>query len=569
MKLLIPSHTKRVQQFKEVDKQLFQHYDVESQLDGMHSPKVQLKSGGYIVINPTEALVSIDVNSGRATRGRNIEETALKTNLESSDEIARQLKLRDLAGLIVIDFIDMEDGRNQSKVERRLKDVMSSDRARIQIGRISPFGLLELSRQRLRPSLIETSSEPCPHCEGTGIRRSTESAALHLLRAIEDEGMQHKSREITVSIPTAVALYILNHQRIVLADVESKYQFSVTLETDDTLIPPDFRIERIKGDSRRDANTKADTAESEKAADEGGKRRRRRRGRRRGCDEEGIEATGEVSEKAGDAKATDEDTTAVEVSRENSESTEEKTPGRGKRRRRGRRGGRRRGRSRVGEQLPAETTDQLVKTVAGESAHRTPEDALPMGGPKSSPLLAPPAGEDADHISKPDAGDEAAAKKQPKRRQKTKSVATEDEIAKPTAQKPAKRARTRKTEKPDPAEKEIVLEAEVTKSGESAAIETAKPAPKKTPRQPRRKVAPKKEPVADTKSDVVIPAGESLNAPPPPGPPPPVPVEPAVAASPNPGSGKTDVIKVGAGSSQDQPSGKTPPRKGWWSRASE
>ena len=165
MKLLIPSHTKRVQQFKEVDKQLFQYYEVESQLDGMHSPKVQLKSGGYIVINPTEALVSIDVNSGRATRGRNIEETALKTNLESSDEIARQLKLRDLAGLIVIDFIDMEDSRNQSKVEHRLKDAMRPDRARIQIGRISPFGLLELSRQRLRPnrdsSPVRESSRSC------------------------------------------------------------------------------------------------------------------------------------------------------------------------------------------------------------------------------------------------------------------------------------------------------------------------------------------------------------------------------------------------------------------------
>ncbi len=569
MKLLIPSHTKRVQQFKEVDKQLFQYYEVESQLDGMHSPKVQLKSGGYIVINPTEALVSIDVNSGRATRGRNIEETALKTNLESSDEIARQLKLRDLAGLIVIDFIDMEDSRNQSKVERRLKDAMRSDRARIQIGRISPFGLLELSRQRLRPSLIETSSEPCPHCEGTGIRRSTESAALHLLRAIEDEGMQHRSREITVSIPTAVALSILNHQRLVLADVESQYQFSVMLETEDTLIPPDFRIERIKGDSRQDTNTKADTAESEKADDEGGKRRRRRRGRRRGREEEGIEATGEASEKAGDAKATDEETTAAEASRKNSESTEEKTPGRGKRRRRGRRGGRRRGRGRAGEQIPAGTTDEPVKTAAGESANSTPEDAPPMGEPKSSSLSAPPAGEDADPISKPDAGDEAAAKKQPKRRQKAKSVATEDEIAKPTAQKPARRARTRKTEKPDPAEKEIVLEAEVNKAGESAAIEPAKPTPKKTPHQPRRKAASKKEPAVDTKSDVVIPAGESLKAPPPPGPPPPVPVEPAVAASPNPGSGKTDVIKVGAGSSQDQPSGKTPPRKGWWSRASE
>ena len=191
MKLLIPSHTKRVQPYKETNKQLFQHYHVESQLDSMHSPVVQLKSGGYIVINPTEALVSIDVNSGRATRGRNIEETAQKTNLEASDEIARQLRLRDLSGLIVIDFIDMEESRNKSKVERRLKDVMRSDRARIQTGRISPFGLLEMSRQRMRPSLIETSSDPCPYCEGTGTRRSADSATLHLLRAIEAHQERH------------------------------------------------------------------------------------------------------------------------------------------------------------------------------------------------------------------------------------------------------------------------------------------------------------------------------------------------------------------------------------------
>ena len=569
MKQLIPSHTKRVQRFKEIDKQLFQYYEVEGQLDGMHSPEVQLKSGGYIVINPTEALVSIDVNSGRATRGRNIEETALKTNLEASDEIARQLKLRDLAGLIVIDFIDMEDSLNQTKVERRLKDVMSSDRARIQIGRISPFGLLELSRQRLRLSLIETSSEPCPHCDGTGIRRSTESAALHLLRAIEDEGMQHRSREITVSIPTAVALYIFNHQRTVLVDIESKYQFSVTLETDDTLIPPNFRIERIKGDSRRDTHNKANTAESEKAVDEGGKRRRRRRGRRRGRDEEGIEATSKATEKAGDVKATDEDTTAVDASRENSESTKERAPGRGKRRQRGRRGGQRHGRSRAGGQLPAKSAGDPVKAVVVESANGTPEDARPMGGPESSPQLAPPAGEDADRIPKPDASDEAAAKKQPKRHQRTKSVATEDEIAKTTAQKPVKRAYTRKTKKTDPAEKEIVLGAEVTESGETAVVEKAKPTPRKTPRQPRRRPASKKKIAAVTKSDVIFPVGESSIAPPPPGPPSPVPVELAVTASPNHGSGKIKVIKVGAGSSQDQPSGKTPPRKGWWSRASE
>ncbi|MGZ8996040.1 MAG: Rne/Rng family ribonuclease, partial [Rhodospirillales bacterium] len=178
MKLFIPSHAKRVKLHDDTERPLFNLYQVESQLDAMHLPSVPLKSGGYIVINPTEALVSIDVNSGRATRERHIEETALRTNLEAADEIARQLRLRDLAGLIVIDFIDMENSRNQSQVERRTKDALKTDRARIQVGRISPFGLLELSRQRLRPSLLETSFEPCPYCGGMGVCRTTESTVL-------------------------------------------------------------------------------------------------------------------------------------------------------------------------------------------------------------------------------------------------------------------------------------------------------------------------------------------------------------------------------------------------------
>ncbi|MCK6451407.1 MAG: ribonuclease E/G, partial [Alphaproteobacteria bacterium] len=188
MKMLMPSHAKRVQPYREPIP-LFHRFQIESQIDAMHSPVVQLRSGGYVVINPTEALVAIDVNSGRATRERFIEETALRTNLEAAEEIARQLRLRDLGGLVVIDFIDMEDNRNNHAVERRLKEALRFDRARIQVGRISPFGLLELSRQRLRPSITETSTMPCPHCGGTGLIRSTESAALHVLRAIEEEGI--------------------------------------------------------------------------------------------------------------------------------------------------------------------------------------------------------------------------------------------------------------------------------------------------------------------------------------------------------------------------------------------
>ena len=213
MKMLMPSHAKRVQPYRDPQIGLFHRFQVESQIDAIHSPIVQLRSGGYVVINQTEALVAIDVNSGRSTRERNIEETAVRTNLEAAEEIARQLRLRDLAGLIVIDFIDMEEHRNQLAVERRLKEALKNDRARIQVGRISAFGLLEMSRQRLRPSLVETSTQPCPHCGGTGFIRSTELTALYVLRSIEEEGMRRRSAEICVYVPTTVALYILNQKR--------------------------------------------------------------------------------------------------------------------------------------------------------------------------------------------------------------------------------------------------------------------------------------------------------------------------------------------------------------------
>jgi ribonuclease E len=318
MKMLMPSHAKRVQRYRDGSVPLFQRYQVESQLDAMHSPVVPLRSGGSIVISPTEALVAIDVNSGRATRERHIEETALKTNLEAADEIGRQLRLRDLAGLIVIDFIDMEEHRHNQQVERRLKEVMRADRARIQIGRISPFGLLELSRQRLRPSLVEASSSTCPHCGGTGHIRSTESTALHVLRAIEEEGSRRRASEILVYVPTSVAMYILNQKRGTLTDIERRHALTVLLQQDDALVPPAHRVERTKARAAdappvpatspaptfvEDADDDAATAEAEpdaeaaevdertppRAAQRGGeagedrngrRRRRRRRGRR-------------------------------------------------------------------------------------------------------------------------------------------------------------------------------------------------------------------------------------------------------------------------------------------------
>ncbi|MDE2228935.1 MAG: Rne/Rng family ribonuclease [Alphaproteobacteria bacterium] len=246
MQMLMPDHARRVKLYRDPNVPLFQRYPIEGQLDAIHSPTVQLKSGGYVVINPTEALVSIDVNSGRSTRERNIEETATKTNLEAADEIARQLRLRDLAGLIVIDFIDMEVSRNQHAVERRLKEAMRQDRARIQIGRISPFGLLELSRQRLRPSLLETSTQPCPYCGGTGHIRSTESTALHVLRAIEEEGVRRRSGEISVAVPEPVALYMLNQKRATLQQIEARCGMHVFIKTDSALIPPQYKLERLR-----------------------------------------------------------------------------------------------------------------------------------------------------------------------------------------------------------------------------------------------------------------------------------------------------------------------------------
>ena len=245
MRMLMPTHARKVQLWRD-PQPLFVKAQVEAQLDAMLSPTVQLRSGGYLVINQTEALVAIDVNSGRSTRERGIEETALKTNMEAAEEAARQLRLRDLAGLIVIDFIDMENRRNIAAVEKRLKDALKNDRARIQVGSISHFGLMEMSRQRLRPSLAETSLVMCPHCAGTGQVRSIESAALHVLRGIEEEGAKRRAAEVVVHVAGAIALYVLNHKRVRLAEIEARYGMHVSFAADDTLLPPTMRIERLR-----------------------------------------------------------------------------------------------------------------------------------------------------------------------------------------------------------------------------------------------------------------------------------------------------------------------------------
>ncbi len=428
MKLLIPSHAKKVQRYTEDNIPLMQRHGVEGQLDAIHSPEVHMKSGGYIVINPTEALVSIDVNSGKSTKERNIEETALKTNLEAADEIARQLKLRDLAGLIVIDFIDMEVSRNQTRVERQIKDAMRSDRARIQIGRISPFGLLELSRQRLRPSLIETSSEPCPYCEGTGTRRSTDSTALHMLRVIEEECMRRKASSHTVFVPTAVALYLLNYKRAAMADIEARYETSIFLENDDTLIPPAHRLESSEDlkmlepakkpvTNRKPADREDSIDDQESNPEDGKRRRRRRRGKRKRND--GAENGDTATEETVTSEASD--TEEASSTPQDVKSEDEDIPS--KRRRRGRRGGRRRGRK-----------DEDTTIVESRGEEDATEPQL-LEAPEEKELLMPPSADAGDAIALPDESSETPTDvvekpvKPKRRRRKAKSdIKTEETV---------------------------------------------------------------------------------------------------------------------------------------------
>ena len=249
MRMIMPSHAKQVKRYED-STPLFARHQVESYLGGMFNPTVQLKSGGYIVIGVTEAMVAIDINSGRATKEGSIEETALKTNLEAAEEIARQLRLRDLAGLIVIDFIDMEERRNNLAVEKRLKDKLKTDRARIQIGRISGFGLLEMSRQRLRPGMLESTTQPCPHCHGTGLIRSDDSMALQILRALEEEGTRKRSKEVLLKAPIGIVNFLINQKREHIALIEARYAMSVRIEADPSLISPDYAIEKFKTATR-------------------------------------------------------------------------------------------------------------------------------------------------------------------------------------------------------------------------------------------------------------------------------------------------------------------------------
>ena len=285
MKMLVPSHAKKVKEYKDEKVPLFHRYNVEKQISEIGEISVTLKSGGYLVINPTEAMVSIDVNSGKATKERHIEGTALKTNLEAAEEVARQLRLRDLGGLVVIDFIDMEERRNNRKVENKLRDALSSDRARIQVGRISSFGLLELSRQRLNPSLTEAQFDTCPHCEGSGVIKTLDFAAISAMRALEEEGIKGKISELSLNVPNKVAVYILNNKRQMLVEIEERYNFRVHIRVDDSLKASQFRLDTISSRS----NKKSDDGEAEekitsanKQGDQEGNQDKPKKGRRRG-----------------------------------------------------------------------------------------------------------------------------------------------------------------------------------------------------------------------------------------------------------------------------------------------
>jgi ribonuclease E len=362
MKLLMPSHVRRVKLHSETTP-LFQRHGVEDQLSAMYQPIVQLKSGGYLVINPTEALVSIDINSGRSTREHNIEQTAYNTNLEAAQEIARQLRLRDMAGLIVIDFIDMEQSSHVRKVEKAMKEALKNDRARIQVGRISSFGLMEMSRQRLRTGVLEASTKPCPHCEGTGLMRTAASAGLSALRILEDEAARGRGERITLRAGKEAAIYVLNKKRSELADIEQRYGVMIEVVIDESfegarmtvessgprpVASPRAQVAIVEEEEVEEEAIEAEEeeeeeeeAEAREAAAEGERQGRRRRRRRRGGRGRGRREGGEVTE-AGEAVGEEaaEEPVAAEAAEAPAEAAveEPREGGRRRRRRRGRGG---------------------------------------------------------------------------------------------------------------------------------------------------------------------------------------------------------------------------------------
>ena len=469
MKMLMPSNVRSVKQYRD-GQPLFSRMGVESQLDAMFSPTVTLRSGGYIVINQTEALVSIDVNSGRSTREHHIEDTALKTNLEAAEEVARQLRLRDLAGLIVIDFIDMDEKRNNRSVERKLSDCLRQDRARIQVGRISHFGLLEMSRQRIRASVLESSTEPCPHCGGTGHVRSVSSVALQLLRGLEETLMKGPTHNLTVRTRTDVALYVLNHKRGHLRDLESGFKVTLAVIADGTISgQQSYVIDRgeavhtleaakailaaqlaaspavvedtydyeedetfeAEAEFEGDEETEGAEAQSADAAavaegEDGPRRKRRRRRRGRGEGREGAAPSDQNAAlgSAAPADVTGDDSEEGDHEQEDQngeQRADQNGAGERRPRRRGRRGGRRRrGGNEAGSTEAGLPSEGIVSTIAddfgplpeSESAEAVADLSAPAEPVREEhPAPAPQAEPVSHHISTPEDGEAAPRKR--------------------------------------------------------------------------------------------------------------------------------------------------------------
>jgi ribonuclease E len=430
MKLLMPSHARKVKQHKGTQA-LFRESGIEDQLAAMFNPVVHLPSGGYLVINQTEALVAVDVNSGKSTSEYSIEKTAVNTNLEAAEEVARQMRLRDLAGLLVIDFIDMDENRNNRAVEKRLKEALKSDRARIQVGRISPFGLLEMSRQRIRSGVVDSSSNTCKHCQGTGMVRSVESRALHVLRQIGEVAQNAQGGALTLGLPTDVALYLLNQKRSALRDLEAAHNLDLVINVDDHLMAMEMTLQ-INEDG--EVKTLRMDAANEAKPPHRGNRNRRDRDRDRKRDRDNHDRNNN------DRDAQDGDTLSGDDNQTDSASGDRQQTGdaeadgeepRGRRRRRGRRGGRNRRRSDAPE-ASQENGEEVSSEVAEMEMSDLPADTLANSSDLETDQTeadAPKIAEEA--VAEPVAGDAATSDdkaKKPRRGRRKKAEAAPDEV---------------------------------------------------------------------------------------------------------------------------------------------
>ncbi|MCK0121483.1 ribonuclease E/G [Loktanella sp. F6476L] len=550
MKMIMPSHAKNVKHYGE-QLPLYARYQVETYLGGMFNPTVQLPSGGYIVIGITEALVAIDVNSGRATKEGSIEQTALKTNLEAADEVARQLRLRDLAGLIVIDFIDMDERRNNIAVEKRMKDKLKTDRARIQVGRISGFGLMEMSRQRLRPGMLEATTQMCSHCHGTGLLRSDDNVSLSILRALEEEGTRGRSKEVLVRAPIAIANFLMNGKREHIGDIEARHGMSVRIECDMSLTSPDFAIEKFKT-ATRVVPEAAPVVGSSVIMD----------------DDDDLELLG----------MTDEDETEVTAEAETEASTEDQ-PKRKRRRRRRRRGGGGNADGQNGETQNAE--GQTEGAIDGESK---PADAPSQDAETASSdtAEAPAAEGDAEVKEKPKrtrtrrsrkkaeepvaadapAAEETAAAEDAPAEVATTEVATTEAASaeEPAAEEKPKPKRRSRAKKAAPVAEEAATE-EVAATEEAPAAEE-KPKPKRRSRAKKPAAAVAEEAPA-AEAPVVSDEAPATEAPRAEAPAEPAAAEPAPAPEPSPEPAPEPTPEPVAETKADEP--EKPKRKGWWS----